>query len=71
MTTRIKIVPDSDMNAEGEWIDIPTVDLPERTRWIAMESRVRPYIPAGYHVVAVERGVRPFGALPKLAVVTG
>ena len=68
--TRIKIVPNATPDADGEWIDIP-VDLPDRTRWIAMESRVRRYIPAGHHVVAVERGVRPIGASPSLTLVTG
>jgi hypothetical protein len=67
MSTRIKIVPDATPDADGEWLDIP-VDLPDRTRWIAMESRIRRFTPAGYHVVAVERGV---GASPRLTLVGG
>lgn len=53
--TRIKIVPDTAPNDDGEWIEVP-VDLPERTRWRFMEAIVQPHIPAGYHAVAVERG---------------
>ncbi len=53
MTSRIKIVPDTEPNAEGEWVEVP-LDL--SGRWKGMEALVAPYIPAGHHVVAVERG---------------
>ena len=68
--TRIKIVPNATPDADGEWIDIP-VDLPCRTRWTTMESLVTPFIPAGHHIVAVERGSQsrlPEIKGPRLAV---
>jgi hypothetical protein len=55
--TRIKVVPNSHPNADGEWIELP-IDLPNRMRWAFMEPLVRPHIPAGHHVVSLERGSR-------------
>jgi hypothetical protein len=65
--TRIKIVPDSDLNADGRWIEVP-VSLAPRTRWRAMEELVKPHIPAGHHAVAVEPG-ESFISKPRLSVV--
>jgi hypothetical protein len=53
----IKIAPAGDPNAEGEWIKIP-VTLPHGMKWPAMELRIRPHIPAGYQLVAAQRGPR-------------
>jgi hypothetical protein len=53
--TRVKIVPDAEPNADGEWIELP-LDFPTRTRWRLMETLVKPHIPAGYHAVSLERG---------------
>lgn len=51
---QIKIVPDNDMNAEGEWIEVP-VSLAPRTKWLAMEAQFKTHVPAGFHIVAVQR----------------
>lgn len=53
--TRIKIVPNKEPNADGEWIEIP-LSLPERRRWTSIEHLVAPHVPEGFHVVSVERG---------------
>lgn len=62
MTTRIKVVPDATPNADGEWLEI-ALDLP-RLRWKFMKNLVTPFIPIGYHIVAVERGP-PCAEAPK------
>lgn len=54
--SQIKIVPASDPNADGEWIEVP-VDTKLYRRWRDMDAAVTPHIPAGYHVVQV--GNRP------------
>lgn len=54
--TRIKLVPNETPNADGEWLDIP-IDLPARTRWRFYEEAVKAFVPEGFHVVAVERGI--------------
>ena len=51
---RIKIVPLKEMNADGDWIDIP-VDFPRGMKWREMERLLTPHIPAGFFVVAAER----------------
>jgi hypothetical protein len=68
MTARIKIVPNSNPNAEGEWVEID-LDLGgrERRRWRTMEHLVTPFVPEGHHVVAVERGGGPPDVVAKLA----
>jgi hypothetical protein len=65
--TRIKIVPNDDLDADGRWIEV-SVSLPPHTRWRTMEDLIKPYIPAGYHAVAIEpgEGVR---TKPKFSVV--
>jgi len=55
--TRIKIVPDAEPNADGEWVECP-VELPRGTRWRHMETVVAQCVPAGHHVVSVECGSR-------------
>lgn len=53
--TRIKVVPDAEPNADGEWVETPLV-MSDRVRWRIMEMLVKPFVPKGHHVVAVERG---------------
>jgi len=65
--TRIKIVPNDDLNADGQWIEV-RVSLPPHTRWRTMEDLIKPHIPAGYHAVAVEPG-GGYPGKPQLAVV--
>ena len=62
---RIKIVPDNDMNAEGEWINVP-IDFPRGVAWREMEAQMKPYAPAGFHIVGAERGPRPALNMVKL-----
>jgi hypothetical protein len=52
---KIKIVPDAIPNADGEWVDIP-LDLAGHghLRWRETERLVKPFVPEGYHVVAIE-----------------
>lgn len=65
--TRIKVVPDAEPNAEGEWIEAP-FELPPRTRWRHMEIMVARLIPPGHHVVAVEPGSRNVTPVPQAVV---
>lgn len=51
---RIKLVPNSIPNAEGEWKTVP-VDLPEHADWKETDRLVEAFVPEGYHIVAVER----------------
>jgi hypothetical protein len=53
MTSEIKIVPDAEPNADGEWIEVP-VDLRHVRRWVNIDALVKPYVPAGFHIVAVD-----------------
>jgi hypothetical protein len=55
LSIRVKIVPDIHPNADGEWIEL-AVDLsPAVLRsWQAQEVAVMPFVPKGYHVVAVK-----------------
>lgn len=55
MSIRIKVVPDATPNADGEWIET-TLVMTSRVKWLAMEMLVKPFVPKGHHVVAVERG---------------
>jgi hypothetical protein len=53
MTCQIKIVPNTDPNADGEWIDIP-IDVSDVRGWRNVASAVDPHVPEGFHVVAVD-----------------
>ena len=54
MKLRIKVVPDSEPNADGTWqeIDMDAKPLPRKMKdvWDVLNSRA----PAGYHVVSYE-----------------
>lgn len=52
-SSQIKIVPDAEPNADGEWIEI-AVDLRHVRRWVNIAAIVAPYVPAGFHIVAVD-----------------
>lgn len=60
----LKLVPDADMNAEGEWVTVDAI-VPAGAKWAVMANLVKSFIPAGYHVVGVSRPGRdpdkPFG----------
>ena len=50
---QIKLVPDSQPNADGHWIDV--IDPPPRERdWLKTEEHYRPFVPRGYHMVAIQ-----------------
>lgn len=53
MIVRIKLVPNAEPNADGEWKTI-NVTLPfpsSNSSWIAAANHLAPYVPEGYHVV--------------------
>lgn len=52
MGTRIKIVADATPNDDGTWIDIDA-EAPQTTSWIKTELALRPFVPKGYHLVAL------------------
>lgn len=54
--SQIKIVPKTDPNADGEWIEVPA-DLSVYRRWRHMAEVVEPHIPPGYFVAQI--GSRP------------
>lgn len=54
MSLRVKIVPDDQPNSDGCWI-VVEVDLPRQWAWSFAERLVTPSVPAGYHVVAMEK----------------
>lgn len=51
MPTLIKIVPDIEPNAEGEWI-VAIVELQPNTRWREAEGLLLSSIPFGHHMVS-------------------
>lgn len=52
--TRLKIVPDDDPNADGEWIEV-TRRLGHSSRsWRQLEALYRDDIPEGHHMVSIE-----------------
>jgi hypothetical protein len=56
MKYMVKIVPKSDPNADGEWVEIELEqELPLTTRWLATEAAVANHIPETHFVVRVER----------------
>lgn len=54
MRYQIKIVPDNQPNAEGEWIEVP-VAPPHGTRFRDYEDLYRAQIPVGFHIVAIQK----------------
>jgi hypothetical protein len=50
---KIKIVPDATLSADGKWIDIPAIDLSNVRSWIMTDRLIAPFVPTGYHLVAV------------------
>lgn len=54
----MKLVPDAEPNADGEWVDVPRdVDLGRRfTDHVAAVSHL---VPGGYHVVAFDVALEP------------
>lgn len=58
MHHRIKIVPITEPNAEGEWRIITAHDLenmpPSRRGWRATADLLAPFVPDGFTVVSVE-----------------
>jgi len=50
----LKIVSNAHLNAEGEWIEVQ-VDQPLAFGWINIDKMFQPYIPEGFHLVAVRR----------------
>lgn len=51
MGTAIKIVPDAEPNADGEWINVD-FDVPPTTSWIETAQYLERFIPKGFHLVA-------------------
>jgi hypothetical protein len=50
---QIKLVPDSDLNAEGKWTDVPA-GPPPGAQWWEYEKLYAPQIPDGFHMVAIQ-----------------
>ena len=48
----IKIVPDAEPNADGEWIEV-AFNLPVTTSWRKTDEYLSPFVPEGFHLVAV------------------
>lgn len=46
----IKVVPDATPNADGRWIEVPSV-APVPTSWLAYEAAYAKAIPTGEHPV--------------------
>lgn len=51
---RLKIVPKSDPNAEGEWIEID-IKLPQTVRWEEIDRLVSRHVPETHYVTKVEK----------------
>lgn len=66
-TYKIKIVPDSEPNADGEWIAVETSATAPR-RWTDMVNFFRTNVPEGKHLVAV-KNVIPSCCAIRLALV--
>lgn len=55
MIVKIKLVPNDEPNADGEWKAVEvTLPFSTGTSWLAAASRLAPYVPEGYHIVAYE-----------------
>lgn len=52
MPIRIKIVPDAEPNADGEWIRLDC-DMPLTLSWRRACDQVAGFVPVGFHIVAM------------------
>jgi hypothetical protein len=54
VTTNVKIVADAEPNADGEWINVPaSVPVEFGNSWIKSAEFLTPFIPEGFHIVAL------------------
>jgi hypothetical protein len=53
MKYRLKIVPKSDPDADGEWVEIE-MQLHPRLRWAEMDDLIAEHIPETHFVIKVE-----------------
>lgn len=54
---RVKAVPDSDPNADGEWIEIAVLADTKMNNlwyWKDVEDALSPFLPEGVHMVAYQ-----------------
>lgn len=49
----IKIVPDSEPNADGEWVNCGVHAFPEKMSWRETANRLFQHVPKNHHMVAV------------------
>jgi len=56
---RIKVVPDSNPNADGIWISCGTHHKIPRRSFTRQVSRLARFCPAGHHVVQIESSATP------------
>jgi hypothetical protein len=54
MKYQIKLVPDAQPNADGEWVDVPA-GPPHGTKFREYETLYAAQIPAGFHMVAIQK----------------
>lgn len=54
MKVLIKVVPDAEPNADGEWIEVDAdpVILSPGNKWTGVEAVLGPLAPEGHHVVS-------------------
>lgn len=60
-TFDIKVVPDAEPNADGEWIharltEKEITEMRSDRSWITTQRVLQPHAPAGHHIVAISRG---------------
>jgi len=51
---QIKLVPDSEPNHDGWWVDVNDPPPRGERSWLMTEQFYRPFIPKGYHMVAIQ-----------------
>ena len=54
MKFQIKLVPDNEPNADGKWVDVPA-GPPHGMKFAEYENLYRAHIPAGFHIVAIQK----------------
>jgi hypothetical protein len=54
MKYQIKLVPDDQPNADGKWVDVPA-SPPHGMKFAAYSGLYREQIPAGFHMVAIQK----------------
>jgi hypothetical protein len=57
MRYRIKIVPKTEPNSDGEWIEVEAEEMPKTTKWIETDRWFKPHVPDTYFLVQVEREI--------------